>query len=147
MGCTVRCKRYVLPTVRGLKLIARLAPADPVLSPFVLLMDPLKQPAPQHGAPHAQAYPEFARALLEKAPAGFNEAVFEWERRHGKVRLPAHANHAILHATAYKARIQARMSGAACECWRYTHNLSLLELAHTFFAAHSASHAPVSGHE
>jgi len=91
MGCTVRCKRYVLPTVRGLKLIARLAPADPVLSPFVLLMDPLKQPAPQHGAPHAQAYPEFARALLEKAPAGFNEAVFEWERRHGKVRLPAHA--------------------------------------------------------
>ena len=33
-----------------------------------------------------QTYPEFARALLESAPVGFNSAVSEWEKRHGKVQ-------------------------------------------------------------
>ena len=34
----------------------------------------------------AQTYPEYARALLESAPVGFNVAVSEWEKRHGKVQ-------------------------------------------------------------
>ena len=33
-----------------------------------------------------QTYPEYARALLESAPMGFNAAVSEWEKRHGKVQ-------------------------------------------------------------
>ena len=33
-----------------------------------------------------QTYPEFARALLESAPVGFNIAVSVWEKRHGKVQ-------------------------------------------------------------
>ena len=34
----------------------------------------------------AQTYPEYARALLESASVGFNAAVSEWEKRHGKVQ-------------------------------------------------------------
>ena len=37
---------------------------------------------------YTQAYPEYARALMENAPEGFNAAVSAWEKRHGKVPGP-----------------------------------------------------------
>lgn len=37
---------------------------------------------------YMQAYPEYARALMENAPEGFNAAVSAWEKRHGKVPWP-----------------------------------------------------------
>ncbi|KAK9828406.1 hypothetical protein WJX81_005121 [Elliptochloris bilobata] len=64
----------------GLKKLARQVQGA---LPVVGLLSRLSAPSGGIGN-DLQAYPEFARALLEAAPEGFNAAVSEWERRHGK---------------------------------------------------------------